>query len=134
MEAIMSKFYIQSGNFRTTITADDAEKASLWAIHKVMEQVLPLQSCDQDEPYRKSASCAEDGLMVLGEIMLVSELGFDDPDALELDTLELQMHWHQLATALARLEEMVISENSQGFRKDRYHPRDQDRALCELVG
>jgi hypothetical protein len=102
----MAKFYVKSGNFRTTINAADAEKAALWAIHKVMEQVLPFQA-NEDDAHQKGMRCATSGLMVLGETMSISELGFESDQQIELDTLDLQIHWHQLTVALSRLESMV---------------------------
>ena len=38
----MAKFYVKSGNFLTTVSADDAEKAALWVVHKAMGQVMPV--------------------------------------------------------------------------------------------
>ena len=119
----MAKFYVQSGNFRTTINAVDAEKAALWAVHKVMEQVLPFQDDLEIPADQKSYKCIEQGLMVLGETMQISQLGFDSADQTVLDTLELQIHWHQLTIALARLESMISPSSSDS----------RDQALCELV-
>jgi hypothetical protein len=105
----MTKFYIQSGNFRTTINAADAEKAALWAVHKVMEQILPFQDNVDTDPHQKCSNCLRDGLMVLGETMDVSEVGFESDVQIEFDTLDLQIHWHQLTIALSRLESMFSS-------------------------
>ncbi len=43
----MPKYYVQSGNVRTVISAEDAERAALWVIHRTMQQVLPVY--DEEE-------------------------------------------------------------------------------------
>lgn len=103
----MPKFYVKSGNFRTTINAFDAEKAALWAVHKVMEQVLPFYDTEDTGPCGRNSACSRDAVMVLGETMFVSELGFESQHQYELDTVELQIHWHQLTIALTRLESIL---------------------------
>lgn len=102
----MAKFYVQSGNFQTTISAGDAEKAALWALHRVITQVMPFHGGEPIEgQQRKSKTHAE--IMVLGETVLISEEGFESPNQIALDTFELQVHWHQLTIALARLESLM---------------------------
>ncbi len=118
----MAKFYVQSGNFQTTINADDSEKAALWVIHKVMEQVMPFFSAEH------TSTCGslnrEQGLMILGDHVLVSEQGFDNPNQILFDTFELQTQWQQLTVALAKLASMVLSAGPE---------IKHDEALCELV-
>ncbi len=106
----MAKYYIQSGNVRTVIAADDAEKAALWVVHKAMQQVVPVYEDDELSAEQKSEVAVIQGIMVLGNTIQVSEMGFDRLDAANLDTFELVVHWHQLMVALARLESMMSPE------------------------
>lgn len=103
----MAKFYVQSGNIRTLISADDTEKAALWAVHCSMRQVVPVYDDEELSPDQKSQLSLTDGLRVLGNTVRVSEMGYDRTDAVELDTFELLVHWHQLMVALSRLEAMT---------------------------
>ena len=131
----MAKYYVQSGNFKTTISAGDAEKAALWVIHRVMVQVLPFHSGEPVGETERSGLQQGENLMVLGESVWVSEVGFESEDRVELDTFELQIHWHQLTVALARLEKMLPSEPSKKVNLSKSVQSNHiDEALCELVG
>ena len=99
----MAKYYIQSGNVRTVVSADDAEKAALWVVHKALQQVVPVYEDDELTPDEKSAASLLQGLMVLGNDIKISEVGFDRCDCDRMDTFELLVHWHQLMVALDRL-------------------------------
>ncbi len=103
----MAKYYVQSGNVRVVLEADDAEKAALWVVHKTMQQVIPVYEDDEMTPEEKSRVSLIQGLMVLGNTIMVSEQGFDRIDALELDTFELMVHWNQLMIALDRLASVL---------------------------
>lgn len=103
----MSKFYIQSGNFRTVVSADDAEKAALWVVHRTMQQVMPVFDDDQPKSAKLGRSSKTDKIMILGAKILVSEVGFESNQFVQLDTLEVQCHWQQLVMALAKLETLV---------------------------
>ena len=100
----MAKYYVQSGNVRTVIAADDAEKAALWVVHKAMQQVVPVYEDCELTPEQKSEVVVVQGVMVLGNSVKISEIGFDRTDGSELDTFELVMQWHQLMVALAKLD------------------------------
>lgn len=111
----MAKFYVQSGNVRSIISADDGEKAALWVVHLAMRQVIPVYDDEELSPDKKGEVALHRGLMVLGNAVTVSELGFNRCDAEQLDTFDLVVHWHQLMLALARLESMVVcSRAAQG--------------------
>lgn len=103
----MAKYYVQSGNVRTIIAADDAEKAALWVVHKAMQQVVPVYEDNELTPEQKSDVVVVQGVMVLGNSVKISEVGFDRSDASDLDTFELVMHWHQLMVALAKLDSFL---------------------------
>ena len=99
----MAKFYVQSGNVRTVISADDAEKAALWVVHKALQQVIPVYEEAELSPDQKSEIALVQGILVLGNEIQISEVGFDRSDSHKRDTFELLVHWHQLMIALDRL-------------------------------
>ncbi len=103
----MAKFYVQSGTVRTVISADDAEKAALWLVHKSLQQVVPVYDDIELSPSEKSDVALVQGMMVLGNSIAINEIGFDRDDSIHLDTFELLVQWHQLMVALSRLEEMM---------------------------
>lgn len=103
----MAKYYVQSGNVRTVISAEDSEKAALWVVHKAMQQVVPVYEDRELTPDQKSEVAIMQGIMVLGNTVRASELGFDRSDSEELDTFNLVVQWHQLMIALERLESLL---------------------------
>ncbi len=103
----MAKYYVQSGNVRTVVSADDQEKAALWVIHRAMRQVVPVYDDDELAPDQKGEVAVIQGLMVLGNTIRINEVGFDRSQSEELDTFELLNHWHQLMVALSRLESLL---------------------------
>lgn len=103
----MAKYYIQSGTVRTIVSADDPQKAALWTVHRAMQQIVPVYEDIELSPQEKSDVAVAQGMMVLGNSVAISELGFDRADAAQLDTFELVVEWHQLMVALARLEELM---------------------------
>lgn len=116
----MAKFYVQSGNVRTIISAEDAERAALWVVHCTMRQVVPVYEDEELTPEEKCQRSQHGGMRVLGQTIHVSEVGFDQPLEVEqapaaeelhsvqqFDTFDLLVHWNQLMVALARLEQIV---------------------------
>ncbi len=103
----MAKYYLQSGNVRTVISADDSEKAALWVVHKAMQQVVPVYEGAELTVEEKSEVAVIQGIMVLGNTVKISEVGFDRCDGEELDTFDLVVQWHQLMVALSRLEKIL---------------------------
>lgn len=103
----MAKYYVQSGNVRTVISADDHEKAALWVVHRTLKQVVPVYDDSEMSADEKSDAAVVEGVMVLGNTIRINEVGFDQTENLELDTFELVVHWHQLMIALDRLEELI---------------------------
>jgi len=108
----MAKFYVESGNFRTTVNADDAEKAALWVVHKAMGQVMPVYDDHELMPEQKGHVALANGLMVLGNSLRLSELGYGSDSFVELDTFDLLSHWHQLMIAVSRLEELLTAASN----------------------
>ncbi|GIX00876.1 MAG: hypothetical protein KatS3mg111_4208 [Pirellulaceae bacterium] len=103
----MAKYYVQSGNVRMVVDADEADKAALWVIHRTMQQVVPVYEEDELTPQEKSELGVLQGIMVLGNTLHISEIGFDRPDAAQFDTFELLVEWNQLMVALDRLASML---------------------------
>lgn len=95
----MPKYYVQSGNLRIVVQANNSRGAALWAMHRAMSQVLPFLA---DEP--DSAPVGGGERIALGESLDVSERGFDSLDARQYNTFDLSVEWNQLMIALDRLE------------------------------
>ncbi len=84
----MSKYYLQSGTLRVVISAEDEMRAALWAVHRAMQQIVPLYEDELLSPEEKSQFAALEGLVVLGDDIFISEQGFDRADALQFATLK----------------------------------------------
>jgi hypothetical protein len=106
----MAKFYVQSGLVSYLITANDARSAALWAMHLVMEDVVPVEEVnwldEADQPEHGFA----DGLMKLGDEICVSEVGFGRDEAGRFDTADALAEWNQLIIAMTRLEAILNEE------------------------
>lgn len=103
----MAKFYVESGTLETVIDADDARGAALWAVHRCMEQVLPICPDDPLSPQQKSERMLQRGCYVLDESIRTSEQGYGRDDADEHDTAELFVEWNQLMAAMSNLERQL---------------------------
>ena len=103
----MAKFYVQSGTLQMLTEADDAQGAALWAVHRCMEQVLPICPDDPLSPQEKSARIQQRGCEVLAETIRVNEQGFDREDGEVFDTADLFAEWNQLLVAMSRLEDQL---------------------------
>lgn len=103
----MAKFYVQSGTLQMVTEAEDARGAALWALHRGLEQVLPLCADDPQTPWEKSQRIAERGCDVLAATIQVSERGFASAEAQPFDTAEIFAEWNQLLTAMRRLEQRL---------------------------
>ncbi len=106
----MAKYYVQSGTIRTVISADDCEKAALWVVHRAMQQVMPVYEDVELTPQEKGDVAIVQGVMVLGNSVQLSEVGFDNEQTVELDTFELVVQWHQLMVALTRLQQLFDND------------------------
>ena len=101
----MAKFYVQSGTLRTIIDSQDVERAALWAVHQAMQQIAPID--DEASACDKSQHSVEGGLIILGESIEISEIGFDRDDAAKIDTFDAFHEWHCLVKAIDRLEKLL---------------------------
>lgn len=107
----MAKFYIQSGTLRAIVDSADADRAALWAIHHTLECVTPLAIDDLEidgEAIMLNRADTERTPKVLGETIALSELGFDDPEALVVDTWQAFHEWYALLRAVEKLEKLFI--------------------------
>jgi hypothetical protein len=102
----MAKFYVESGTLRAIVDSADADRAALWAIHTAMEQVMPL---DEVKEVSYENACDSSERISLGEIIRLSEIGFDRDDALQIDTFEAFQHWNQLFVALEKLQKLLVA-------------------------
>ncbi len=102
----MAKFYVQSGTLRAVVDSVDFDRAALWAVHRTMEQIAPLDDVEQT-PESKALETMEKGLIVLGENIQLSEVGFDDPNAVFVDTFEAFNEWYSLVRAIEKLERLM---------------------------
>lgn len=100
----MAKYYVQSGTMRSVISADDPRKAALWAVHKAMQQILPLYDDADLSAEEKQNQAYRRGYAVLGDEMRLSELGFESAENTRFDTFDVVTEWNQLMVALARIE------------------------------
>ena len=103
----MAKFYVQSGTLRSVIDTDEVQKAALWVVHRVMQQIAPIYDDSTLSPDQKEDCAMLEGLLVLDDAIRISEQGFDRADAIEIETFEAVMQWHQLMIALDKLEKLL---------------------------
>ena len=107
----MPKYYIESGNVKTIVSAEDSEKAALWVIHKAMQQILPVyeeNDADMQNPVANSGATPPE-VMVLGNKLQISETGFGSQEQDSFETLSLVNHWNQLMIALERLQQLEVA-------------------------
>ena len=103
----MAKFYVQSGTMKAVVSADDSRKAALWAVHRAMQQVLPMYEEAEESADEKCDHAVSEGMMILDQRIKLSEIGFDRFDAEVLDTSDVVNEWNKLMVALTRLEELL---------------------------
>ncbi len=103
----MAKYYVQSGTMRTIVQAPSGRKAALWAVHQAMQQVLPIDDQASPSPKWTSETAGDRGVAVLSAKVSASELGFDRPDAVTHETMEVVAEWNQMVTTLDRLQRML---------------------------
>lgn len=103
----MAKFYVQSGTLRVIVDSEDVQRAALWAVHRVMQQIAPIYDNASLSPDQKEDCAICEGLLVLDDEIRIHEQGFDRQDATCVETFEAVMHWHQLMIALDKLERLL---------------------------
>lgn len=103
----MDKYYVQSGTLRSIVQAETPRKAALWAVHKVMQQILPLDDENAWGKKGRETEAANTPVAVLGGRVRVSQRGYDRGDASDMATLEVVADWNEMVTTLDRLERMM---------------------------
>ncbi|GAA4431958.1 hypothetical protein [Bremerella cremea] len=98
----MAKFYVESGTLRLIVDAADARRAALWAVHRSLEHILPNEEEELDVDNLPEVEPA--GSMVLGDVIRLSERGFENQDTVEYETLNIVSEWSQLMMALSNME------------------------------
>ena len=114
----MAKYYVQSGNFRRVVSADSSRKAAIWAVHEVMQQIIPIESSNsqgesdshdrrhQPRETHPTPEVDRTPITVLSGKVRVNERGFDRQDAGEIPTMEVVAEWNQMVLTLDRLQRM----------------------------
>ncbi|MCD0463280.1 hypothetical protein [Roseiconus lacunae] len=102
----MAKYFVQSGTLRTTVDAENGQKAALWAVHQAMQQVLPVDD-EQHTSQCKATSMSESGPSVMDHLVFVSEVGFDDEHPTRYPTMDVVRQWNEMLGALQRLEQLL---------------------------
>ncbi|MGV3486798.1 MAG: hypothetical protein ACO1RT_20450 [Planctomycetaceae bacterium] len=102
----MAKYYVESGTLRCVVSAENARAAALWAVHRAMQQIMPLDDPADATPELKQQRSRE-GVMVLGSTVRTSERGYGGTDGEQLPTFEVVTQWNQLVNTLDRLEGLL---------------------------
>lgn len=100
----MGKYYVQSGTVRSIVQAKSNRCAAMWAVHQVMQQVLPSEA---HTPDIESDAGESREVSVLSARISVNERGFDRRDSTEMQTLDVVTEWNQMVTALDRLDSLL---------------------------
>lgn len=100
----MAKFYVQSGNRKLVVSAMDSQAAALWLVHRSLDALMPIYENGDNSPEHRCEMALFLGLKQLGNQVYLSQRGFDRQDAESIDVFELIQVWHQLTTAILRLQ------------------------------
>ena len=100
----MAKFYVSSGSLRMVVQADDPTKAALWAVHRTLEQILPIHGDQSLSAQAKTQLSLAKGCWVLDDQIHLSQIGFDDHEGDRLATEEVVTEWSQLMVAISKIE------------------------------
>jgi hypothetical protein len=103
----MAKYYVQSGTLRCVVSAENARRAALWAVHRAMQQILPIDETTPADPSDKDQRAQDVGVMVLSGTIQTSERGYGGADATSMPTFEIVTEWNQLVNTLDRLENLL---------------------------
>ncbi len=105
----MAKYYVESGSLQMVVQAEDAHRAALWAVHRVVEDLISLY----DDPFlshdEKLALVLEHGFSRLGEELRINQQGFGHAAEWRRLSFELLAEWDQLMVAVTRLEGLLAA-------------------------
>lgn len=114
----MAKYYTKSGTLQMVVQADSPRKAALWAVHRTLEQVLPI--CDSDEltAEEKQARALAKGVDILDDEIALDERGFqrvlEGEAQWEFSTAEVVLEWYQLLAAVERIQALYDNASDPG--------------------
>ncbi len=100
----MGKYYVESGTLRCVVSAESPRRAALWAVHRAMQQIMPLDEPVPTDPASKSERAQSEGVMVLSGKINISQRGYGSNDSETMPTFDVVTEWNQLVNALDRLE------------------------------
>ena len=103
----MAKYYVESGTLRCLVSAENSRSAALWAVHRAMQQIMPLDDASDSTPEAKQERSRDTGVMVLGRTVRTSERGYGGMDGEQIPTFEVVTQWNQLVNTLDRLEGLL---------------------------
>ncbi len=103
----MAKFYVTCGELKELVEADDSRQAALWAMHLMMEQIVPLDELEWEECNEVAMIKYEGGFSDLGTHVQVSERGFENHDSGNFETENILKEWNQLLVAVARIDRLT---------------------------
>jgi len=103
----MAKYYVESGTLRCIVAAESSRAAALWAVHRAMQQIMPLDDAADTTPETKHQNSRGTGVMVLGRTVSTSERGYGSSDSTRVPTFEVVTEWNQLVNTLDRLESLL---------------------------
>jgi hypothetical protein len=103
----MAKYYVESGNLRMVVHANDSRAAAIWAVHRSMSQIMPFLA---DESRQILNQLREP--LRMKETIQTNEQGFDRLDGEIHDTFAVVTEWNRLVVALDRLQAEFSQEVS----------------------
>jgi len=103
----MGKYYVESGTLRCVVSAENPRRAALWAVHRAMQQIMPIDESVPVAPEEKHARARAQGVMVLSGSIRTSQRGYGAEDSETLPTFEVVTEWNQLVNTLDRLENLL---------------------------
>ncbi len=103
----MDKYYVESGTLRCVVSAENPRRAALWAVHRAMQQIMPVDETVPTAPEEKHERAKSHGVMVFGGSIRTSQRGYGSSDSQSMPTFEVVTEWNQLVNTLDRLESLL---------------------------
>ena len=115
----MGIYRIDSGTVHMVVRADDARRAALWAVHRSLQQILPLYDDRQLSAADKQRRAAAEGCLVLDDMVRVAPADERSTGrsgrAVELPTAKLVEEWSRLMVALSRFADAEPREDEEAL-------------------
>ena len=100
----MAKYYIESGEVKIVVAADDAEAAALFVLNQTINNLLPVEKrLINNSSMQFVIQCLE----LLGNEFHVSEIGFGRNEVATFDTELMFKRWCELMTAMNELMDRI---------------------------